>query len=102
MYGPTPLFFPGQIFQVISSLLFYAVVLAMLGGGAYIWYQGKQITSLKSSLTTCEQTLEAEARGKTFIEENLRIIKRNCERKSKPSVVEGKLKMENLFNGPPE
>ena len=101
-FGLAPIFYPGQIMQSISSLLFYAVILAFIVGGAYIWYQGKRIDGLKVSLTKCELTLEAEAQGKTFLEENMKIIKRNCARKPKPSIVEGKVKLENLFNGPPE
>ena len=94
------LYSPGTIIQTICTLFFYLIVAGIIAGGAYIWIQGKRIDSLKQSLTTCIEQVDASKAAHTFMEDNLRILKRSCERKQKPTIVDGELKMENLFNGP--
>lgn len=97
-----PIFYPGQILQGLSTFIFYLVIAAFLAGGTYIWFQEKRIDGLQNSLADCTAAVEAGQNNRTFMEENLRVLKRSCARKTKPAVVEGKLKLENLFNGPVE
>lgn len=98
MYSLYP---PSSITQFVSTVIFYIVITSLIGGAGYIYFQQKRITSLESSLAEYKATAQSAEHTQNFLEKNIEVLKRNCKRKIKPVVVEGRLEMENLFNVPP-
>ena len=99
MYG-AGLFFPGALSQFFSVALFWGVIAVIGSGLAYIYFQEHRIDRLQSSLSDCKAVAESIEDQHKFLKKNLEIIKRNCGRKPKPVIVNGDIKLENLFNEP--
>jgi len=96
------MYYPGMFLQFISTFFIYIIIAAVLGGLGYIYVLGKRVDYLKAALGECETKIEMVENKRTFLEFNLKVLKRNCEREVKPTLVDGKLKVENLFNNDPE
>lgn len=84
--------------QGIATVLFF--VLVTFGGIGMIknWAKNRQIASLEKQLTKQEAVVEQSTSDRKFILRNLEILKKNCGREVKPVIVEGKLRVENLFD----
>ena len=88
--------------QTALTVLFYLIIVAFLSLCGYVYYLDKRLSYCKANLEVCQGNLIVKEKIADLKEKNLEILKRSCERKTKPTVVDNKLKVENLFDNEPE
>jgi hypothetical protein len=98
------LYLPGMFSQSITVIIFLAVMSLISYLGIRIHFQENTIHKQELRLKDCDLKSFQLQENNDFLKENVRILKEYEEklRKKKPMVlIDGQLKLENLFPGSP-
>jgi hypothetical protein len=98
------LYLPGMLSQSFTMIVFVAVVSVIGYLGLRVHFMGNTIHKQELRLKDCDLKGMQLQENNDFLKENVRILKEYEEKKKRrrpPAIIDGQLKLENLFPGNP-